>query len=320
MMRTSKKKTIKQFVNKIHLGDVLEVISQIPDESIDMVFVDPPFNLNKKYSNTDDKKNIIEYLNWCYDWIDQCIRVLKPSGTLFLHNIPKWLIYYANHLNEQGMIFRHWIAWEAMGAPLGRTLLPTHYGILYYTKSKDDYKFYDLRVPHKRCRLCKEIQTDYGGKKVQMHPFGPIISDVWTDLHRIRHKNRRDMHPCQLPEPLLERLVMLCTDKNDIVLDPLIGTGTTALAAKRLGRNYIGIDNSSLYVQVTEEKLKEIKKNQTNGYVYKYNKKGQTKTSVNKKFAKFHTLKDKDIVVDKKKLKDEKPSLYYDYELEIVKD
>jgi len=320
MMQASNKKYTQKFVNKIILGDVIESLSQIEDESVDMIFVDPPFNLNKKYSNSNDKKSVQEYLDWCYAWIDESIRVLKPSGTIFLHNIPKWLVYFANHLNEKGLFFRHWIAWDAGGAPLGKTLLPTHYGILYYTKSKDYFKFYDLRVPHKRCRVCKEILSDYGGKKVQMHPFGPILSDVWTDLHRIRHNSRRDPHPCQLPEPLLERLVMLCTDKNDLVLDPLVGTGTTVLAAKRLGRKYIGIDNSELYVKVTEEKLKEIKSNESNGYVYKYNKKGQTTTSVNKNFAKMHTLRDKNIIIDKTKLKDEKPSKYYKYDLDIVKE
>ena len=320
MQKSKVKKTIKQFENKIICGDILESLKEIPKDSIDMVFADPPFNLNKKYSNSNDQKDIEEYLQWCYDWIDECIRVLKPSGTLFLHNIPKWLVYYANHLNEKGMYFKHWIAWEAPGTPLGKTLYPAHYGILYYTKSKKDFKFYNIRIPHKRCRVCKEVQKDYGGKKVQMHPFGPVLSDVWSDLHRIRHKTRRDSHPNQLPEPVMERLVMICTEKGDVVLDPLIGTGTTALAAKRLGRKYIGIDNSEDYVRVSKEKLKEINSSDTNGYVYNYNKKGQTKTSANKKFAKIHSIADKDIIVDKKKLDDEKPSMYYDYELKISKE
>jgi len=319
-MTNSDKNSIKKFENKIIFGDVLKSLKKIPSEKVDMVFADPPFNLNKKYSNSNDQKGIEEYIQWCYDWIDECIRVLKPSGTLFLHNIPKWLVYFANHLNENGMFFKHWIAWDAPGMPLGKTLYPAHYGILYYTKSEKDFKFNNVRIPHKICRVCKEVQKDYGGKKVQMHPFGTVLSDMWSDLHRIRHNNRRDSHPNQLPEPVLERLVMISTDKNDIVLDPLIGTGTTALAAKRLGRKYIGIDNSKDYVKVSKEKLKEITSSDSNGYVYNYNKKGQTKTSVNKKFLKIHSILDKDIIVDKKKLDDEKPSLYYDYELNISKE
>jgi site-specific DNA-methyltransferase (adenine-specific) len=181
------------------------------------------------------------------------VRITKPTGSIFVHNIPKWLIYFGSYLNEIA-IFRHWIAWDAMGTPLGKTLLPNHYGILYYVKS-DKFKFYDIRMLHKRCRHCRYILQDYGGKKAQMHPFGPLVSDVWTDIHRIRHKIRRDEHPCQLPVHLLERLLLMSSDEGDIVLDPFVGTGTTAIAAKKLGRRFIGIDIDYKYVEITNRKL-----------------------------------------------------------------
>jgi site-specific DNA-methyltransferase (adenine-specific) len=151
-----------------------------------------------------------------------------------------------------------------MGSPLGKTLLPNHYGILYYVKS-DDFKFYDIRMLHRRCRNCHYILQDYGGKKSQMHPFGPLVSDVWTDIHRIRHKKRRDEHPCQLPIHLLERLLLMSTDEEDIVLDPFIGTGTTAIAAKKLGRKFIGIDIDTNYVEITNKKLEEAEPTVING-------------------------------------------------------
>jgi site-specific DNA-methyltransferase (adenine-specific) len=181
------------------------------------------------------------------------VRITKPTGSILVHNIPKWLIYFGSYLNEIA-IFRHWIAWNAMGSPLGKTLLPNHYGILYYVKS-DEFKFYDIRMLHKRCRNCHYILQDYGGKKSQMHQFGPLVSDVWADIHRIRHKKRRDEHPCQLPIHLLERLLLMSSDEGDIVLDPFIGTGTTALAAKKLGRKFVGIDIDLKYVEITNKKL-----------------------------------------------------------------
>jgi site-specific DNA-methyltransferase (adenine-specific) len=141
-----------------------------------------------------------------------------------------------------------------MGPPLGKTLLPNHYGILYYVKS-EEFKFYDIRMLHKRCRVCHYILQDYGGKKSQMHQFGPLVSDVWADIHRIRHKKRRDEHPCLLPIHLLERLLLMSSDEGDIVLDPFIGTGTTAVAAKRLGRRFIGIDVDPKYVEIANRKL-----------------------------------------------------------------
>jgi len=243
-------------LNKIIQGDCLEVMRKIPDNSVDVTFADPPFNLKKKYNSYYDKHEVEDYLGWCKKWLNEMVRITKPTGSIFVHNIPKWLIHFGSYLNEIA-IFRHWIAWDAMGSPLGKTLLPNHYGILYYVKS-ENYKFYDIRMLHKRCRVCKYILQDYGGKKAQMHKFGPLISDVWTDIHRIRHKVRRDEHPCQLPVHLLERLLLMSTDEGDIVLDPFIGTGTTAVAAKKLGRKYIGIDIDPKYVEITNKKIEEV--------------------------------------------------------------
>ena len=90
-----------------------------------------------------------------------------------------------------------------------------------------------------------------------LHPFGPLVSDVWTDIHRIKHNKFRDEHPCQLPIHLLERIILMSTDENDIVLDPFNGTGTTAIAAKRLGRQFIGFDLDEQYVKITQQKLEQ---------------------------------------------------------------
>lgn len=257
------KEFLNSLINKVIQGDCLEIMRKIPDNSIDVTFADPPFNLKKKYNSYYDKHDVDEYLSWCKEWLMEMVRITKHTGSIFVHNIPKWLIYFGSYLNEIA-IFRHWIAWDAMGSPLGKTLLPNHYGILYYVKS-NDFKFYDIRMLHKRCRNCHYVLQDYGGKKSQMHQFGPLVSDVWTDIHRIRHKKRRDEHPCQLPVHLLERLLLFSSDEGDIVLDPFIGTGTTAIAAKRLGRKYIGIDIDPKYVEITNRKLEGSKPTVING-------------------------------------------------------
>ena len=138
---------------------------------------------------------------------------------------------------------------------MGKSLQPSHYGILYYVKDPKKTKFYEVRYPHKRCRKCGYLLKDYGGKKAGLHPFGPLVSDVWTDIHRIKHNKYRDEQPCQLPIHLLERIILMSTDENDIVLDPFVGTGTTVIAAKRLGRKFIGIDIDEKYVNITKDKL-----------------------------------------------------------------
>jgi len=256
------KSRLSEYLNHIIKGNALEIMQHIPNDCVDMTFADPPFNLKKNYEQYEDEKETREYLDWCKEWLKEMVRITKPTGSIFVHNIPKWLTYYSCYLNEIAY-FKHWIAWDAMGAPLGKTILPNHYGILWYVKSKN-FKFYDIRAPHRYCRSCQSLLKDYGGKKHLIHPFGTLVSDVWTDIYRIRHAKRRDEHPCQLPVHLLERLILMVTDEGDIILDPFIGTGTTAVAAKRLGRQYVGIDIDEKYVEISRQKLKEAPPTQVN--------------------------------------------------------
>jgi site-specific DNA-methyltransferase (adenine-specific) len=251
---------IEKYTNKIIQGDCLELFKDIPDNSVDMTFADPPFNLKKKYTSYTDSLEFQEYLNWCEQWISEMVRVTKPTGSIFLHNIPKWLTYYATFLNKFAH-FKHWISWDAPTAPMGKSLQPAHYGILFYGKELKDTKIYELRHPHKRDRKQGYLLKDYGGKKDKLHPFGPLVSDVWTDIHRIKHNKKRDPHPCQLPIHLLDRLILLSTDENDIILDPFSGTGTTAISAKRLGRRYIGFELDKEYVDISKKKLEAVQPN-----------------------------------------------------------
>ena len=91
---------IDEFENQIIEGDLFERMKCMCSESVDMVFVDPPYNLKKVYSKYNDDISDEEYIEWCNGWLSECIRVLKPTGSLFVINIPKWLIHHANHLNK----------------------------------------------------------------------------------------------------------------------------------------------------------------------------------------------------------------------------
>jgi site-specific DNA-methyltransferase (adenine-specific) len=246
-------------LNRVINGDSLEELKGIDDETFDMTFADPPFNLDKKYATYADDKEESAYMDWCMEWIEHMVRVTKPSGSIFIHNIPKWLVQYHCRMSELAE-FRHWIAWDAATSPMGNSLQPAHYGILYYVKNPKLCKVYELRMPHKRCRIktCNILTKDYGGKKDSIHPFGPLVSDVWTDIHRCKHACNKDDHPCQLPIHLLERLILLCTDEGDSVMDCFLGSGTTAMAAKRLGRQYLGIELSEKYAAICTKKLAAV--------------------------------------------------------------
>ena len=127
---------MEAYIDQILQGDCLKLFRQIPDNSVDVTFADPPFNLKKKYNSTRDSLELEEYLHWCEQWIFEMVRVTKVTGSIFVHNIPKWLTYYASFLNKLAD-FKHWISWDAPTAPMGKTLQPAHYGILFYAKAID---------------------------------------------------------------------------------------------------------------------------------------------------------------------------------------
>ncbi len=170
--------------NQVLNMDCIKAMDALPENSVQLVFADPPFNLNKNYNSYKDNLAIEDYLVWTRAWIESAIRILKDDGSLLVYNIPRLLICTAPILSELA-IFKHWIAWNSTGKPLGKTLQPAHYGILYYTKTKES-KFFDVRAPHKECRKCKAFLKDYGGKEHLRNPFGYQISDVWDDIHRVR--------------------------------------------------------------------------------------------------------------------------------------
>src|SRR5215217_2717052 len=115
--------------------DCLKLLDAIKSESIHCVFADPPFNLKKEYRNgfKDDLEEP-RYLKWSFEWIDECVRVLAPGGTLFIYSLPRWAYLFASHLDRL-MEFRHWIALSMKGTyPRGTKLYPAHYALLYFTK------------------------------------------------------------------------------------------------------------------------------------------------------------------------------------------
>ena len=247
--------------NSILRGDCIELLKNIPDDSIDISFADPPYNIKKQYNSYDDNMSHDEYLSWSKQWIQELIRV--TSGSIFILHMPKWLIHYVSILSDS-CSFKNWIAWDAPTAQMSSPLKNVHYGILYFIKNKEKAKEYKIRHPHRRCRKCNYILGDFGGKKDTIHPFGNVVTDIWSDIHRIRHNKYRDNHPCQLPVPLLERIILMSSNQGDTILDPFMGVGTTAIAAKQLGRKYMGIELDEDYIDIAKNKLDLVSNSKIN--------------------------------------------------------
>jgi len=236
-------------------GDGLAFLDSLAEDSCELAFVDPPFNLNKKYAEAQDNLKEDEYWAWTRLWLDKVVRAVRPGGSIFVHHIPRWLVTIGGYLNEKAE-FRHWITWDASSGPMGKSLQPNHYGVLYYIKPGGECKFYPLRVPNKRCRNCGFLTKDFGGKKHTIPAFGPLLSDVWSDIFRVKHQGTRTWrHPCELPVPLMERILLMASDAGDLVIDPFFGSGTTAVACKRMGRRFAGCEMSDEYRNVAATRV-----------------------------------------------------------------
>jgi site-specific DNA-methyltransferase (adenine-specific) len=230
-------------LGSVYHTDCMKLLAAIQDGRIDTVFADPPFNLAKDYGNGKDKDDLEngDYLKWCYGWMDECVRVLKPGGSIFVYNLPQWAFHLAAHLEKRDMKFRHWIAVSMKGTfPRGRKLYPAHYALLYFTKG-DPKTFNRVRLPVPSCRHCGKDVKDYGGHRKFLNPLGLNLTDFWDDTAPARHRKfKARWHVNELKPLIPARCIELSTAEGEVVLDPFGGGGSTFEAAQTLKRLWIG--------------------------------------------------------------------------------
>jgi len=227
----------------LYQGDCREVMPKLEDEGFDLIFADPPFNLDKDYGEDyDDDVPEDAYLEWCYEWLDQATALLKPGGALFVYNLPNWNIHFASHLSQK-LKFRNWIAVDiAFGLPIPNRLYPSHYSLLYFIKGSDPETFDPPRMPIDTCRHCGGEKSDYGGYKSELNPRGMNLTDVWDDIPPVRHSKYMDRDANQLSIKLVHRVIDMVTEEGDRVLDPFGGAGTTYAACEIMDREWVGIE------------------------------------------------------------------------------
>ena len=257
--------------NQVLQGDCLDRLQQVPDNSIDFAFADPPYNLKKKYSGYEDNLEVEQYFQWCDSWLKEIFRTLKPGRTCAILNLPLWAVRHSFFLETVAQ-FQSWIVWDALAFPV-RLIMPAHYTILCFSKGEsrglpgltgkagitsttNTAKSFDTLNPlaHDYCLRLSCIEKR---GKLGVNDRAPL-TDLWTDIHRLKHNSRRVDHPCQLPPHLMYRLISVFTQMGEIVLDCFNGAGTTTLAAHQLGRRYVGIEASEQYCQIARERHCEV--------------------------------------------------------------
>lgn len=246
-------------------GDCIEQLKLIPDNSIDFCFADPPYNLKKKYESWDDGIDIQKYFEWCDEWLSEMARVLKPGCTLAVLNIPQWCIRHFKHLNTI-LDYQDWIVWEGLSMPV-RMIMPAHYSILCF--SKGEPRALPALVRSKNSMLEEKViqalsenycvrSSCISKRKKQRVKDTELTTNIWWDVHRLKHNSRRVDHPCQLPPLFMYRLISLFTNENEFVLDPFDGAGTTSLTAAQLKRKYVGIELSEYYHTITTQRHRDL--------------------------------------------------------------
>ena len=276
----------KEFSDEIYLGDCLQVIPKIGNNLVDLIYIDPPFFTQKEhtlksrkgkhYFSFDDRwTSLDDYSNYIEERLVKCKDVLKDSGVIFFHcdssanfiarTLLNKVFGIQNFVSEIVWTYKRW-------SNSTKALLPAHQTIFLFSKSKT-FKFNHIFTDYSKTtnldQILQKRVRDKSGTVVYMRDEkgavvlgdekkGVPLSDVW-DIPFLNPKAKeRCGYPTQKPILLLERIIELCTDEDDLVLDPFCGSGTTLVASKLLNRRYLGIDKSKDAVELSESRVKEL--------------------------------------------------------------
>lgn len=243
--------------HKIIWGDVIEGLKTIGDNSIDLVFADPPYNIGKSFNGLRDKwPTDEEYLNWCYQWLDLVIQKLKNSGSFYVMTSTQFMPYFDIYLKNKLAILSR-IVWyyDSSGVQAKKYFGSMYEPVLFCVKDPDNYTFNakDILVDAKTGSKRKLI--DYRKNPPKVYNSEKVPGNVW-EFPRVRYKmDEYKNHPTQKPVILLERIIKASSNPGDTVLDPFSGTFTTSYAAKALGRKSIGVELQEEYVKIGLQRL-----------------------------------------------------------------
>jgi site-specific DNA-methyltransferase (adenine-specific) len=241
---------MKEFRDKIICGDCIKVLGRAKEPFADLVFADPPFNIGYKYDGYNDLVKREKYIGWTEAWMTACKKVLKPHGSFYVAIGDDYAADVKMAADKLHLILRNWIIWHyTFGQQTKNKFARSHTHIFYFVNDKKNFTFNDHAV-----RVFSDRQRKYYDRRA--NPAGKMPNDVWDEYPRVcgTFKERLDF-PCQMPESLLARIIRVSSNEGDWILDPFIGSGTTAAVAAKLGRYFTGIDISQEYVEKSKERV-----------------------------------------------------------------
>lgn len=244
--------------HKIIWGDALDILTrELRDRSIDLIFVDPPYNIGKNFIDLPDKWDSDEsYLEWCYEWLELCIMKLKNNGSIYVMTSTQNMPYFDIFLRDKLTILSR-IIWyyDSSGVQAKKYYGSLYEPILHCVRDKNNYTFNseDILVEAKTGAVRKLV--DYRKAVPTLYNSKKVPGNVWQ-IPRVRYRmDEYENHPTQKPIALLERIIKASSNEGDIVLDPFSGTFTTSFVAKQFKRKSIGIEIQEEYVKIGLRRL-----------------------------------------------------------------
>ncbi len=259
---------LKNCRNRIVCGDAFEILEKLPEKKFDLLFADPPYNLTKNFGENSFRQTSLEdYETWLDSWLTKTVRLLKPTASIYI--CGDWRS--ASAIQRVGMkyfVLRNRITWEREKGRGAKANWKNAAEDIWFFTVSDDYVFNLESVKTKRVVLAPYTDKNGQPKDWEKSANGNFRltapSNLWTDLTvPFWSMPENTAHPTQKPEKLLAKIILASTRENDFILDPFSGSGTTAVVAKKLNRDFVGIERDENYCLLTEKRLSLAEKNKT---------------------------------------------------------
>ena len=243
-------------MHKIINKDIFEGLKEIKNNSIDLIFIDPPYNLKKQYADniSDSWATDEEYIKWLFKWLTPAIKKLKPYGCLYIMNTTQNMPFIDLRIRKK-LFIKSRIIWyyDSSGVQAKNHFGSLYEPILYCTKNDKKYTFNSQEILVETKTGAERGLIDYRKNPPTAYSKTKVPGNVWYHP-RVRFKMSEYVnHPSQKPQSLLERIVKASSNENDTILDLFAGSFALGIVSKRLNRNYIGIELSPTYCNYAKE-------------------------------------------------------------------
>ena len=246
---------------KLYVGDCRDILPNMKQQQVDLVFADPPFNWDVPYEGWSDDMARDEYERFTFDWLDCCIDVLSPIGALWVNVPDDSAAEVVLHLKRRGLTMINWCVWHfRFGQHREGSFIMSKVHALYFVKDKHNRVWNGDAILEQsdRASIYNDKRTQAKGKNKGMR----VPMDVWYGKYwgRIQgnNKERRHGHHNQIPEVYLERVILACSNEGDLVLDPFAGSGTTSTVARAHNRRSVCIEHSRTNATSAWERITKI--------------------------------------------------------------